>query len=71
MLNWIDNATNEDGFKIERMSTSTFSEIASVGANVTAYNDPGLVPGIYTYRVRAFNLAGFSGYSNTASTTIP
>ena len=73
ILTWIDNATNEDGFKVERhnTATTTFSEIASVGANIIMYTDPGLSPDKYTYRVRASNSGGFSGYSNTASTTIP
>ena len=37
-LAWTDNATNEDGFKIERCKGSTctnFAQIATVGANVT------------------------------------
>jgi len=73
ILNWTDNSTNEDGFKVERhnTATTTFSEIVSVGAGVTTYTDPGLFPDTYTYRVRAFNAGGFSDYSNTASTTIP
>lgn len=73
ILNWIDNASNEDGFKVERhnTATTTFSEIASVGVDVITYTDPSLSADTYTYRVRAFNSGGFSGYSNTASTTIP
>ncbi|MDQ7053074.1 MAG: fibronectin type III domain-containing protein [candidate division KSB1 bacterium] len=40
-------------------------EIAQVGANVTNYSDTGLNPNsTYTYRVRAFNADGNSGYSN-------
>ncbi len=73
LLNWTDNATTEDGFKIERhnTATTTFSEIVSVGVDATTYTDSGLAPDKYTYRVRAFNSGGFSGYSNTTSTTIP
>lgn len=67
ILNWTDNATNEEGFKIERNHT----EIDSVGPDVTTYTDPNLFSGTYAYRVRAFNSGGFSGFSNTASTTIP
>lgn len=72
VLSWTDNATNEDGFKIERHDTviKTFSEIVSFGAGVTTYTDPGLSPGTYIYRVRAFNSGGFSAYSNLATTTI-
>ena len=73
VLNWTDNATNEDGFKIERhnSATTTFSEIVSVGADTATYTDPGLASDTYVYRVRAFNSGGFSGYSSTATTTIP
>lgn len=73
ILNWTDSASNEDGFKVERHSTATttFSEIVSVGANITTYTDSGLSANTYTYRVRAFNSGGFSLYSNTATTSIP
>ncbi|MDQ7053075.1 MAG: fibronectin type III domain-containing protein [candidate division KSB1 bacterium] len=71
-LSWTDNSNNEDGFKIERKDpgSTTFVEIAQVGANVTNYSDTGLNPSsTYTYRVRAFNADGNSGYSNEASAT--
>jgi hypothetical protein len=66
---WMDNSSNEDGFKIERRTgtTQTYTQIAIVGANVTSYNDSGLVDGdTYCYRVLAFNAAGSSPYSNEA-----
>ena len=44
--------------------------IASVAKNVTGWSDTGLSPQTsYTYRVRAFNAAGYSTYSNEASVT--
>jgi hypothetical protein len=64
---WMDNSSNEDGFKIERRTgtTQTFTEIAILGTNVTSYNDSGLVDGeTYCYRVLAFNAAASSPYSN-------
>jgi hypothetical protein len=68
-LTWIDNSTNEDGFKIERSLNSQFgpwSEVASTTVDVTSYNDTGLtVNQTYYYRVRAFNSGGNSGYTNT------
>lgn len=72
-LTWSDNSTNESGFRIERASNgSAFSEIASVGANVVSYVDTGLANATtYSYRVRAYNSAGFSAYSNTATGTTP
>jgi titin len=71
-LSWTDNASNETGFKIERKigSGGTYSEIATVGTNVTTYNDTGLSPTtIYYYRVRATNAIGDSNYSNEANAT--
>jgi len=72
-LNWTDNSTNETGFKIERStisSTSGFSQITTVAAGGTSYNNTGLNSGTtYYYRVRAYNTAGDSGYSNVVSAT--
>jgi PKD repeat protein len=70
-LTWTDNSGNETGFKIERSADgTTFTEIATVGANVTRYQDSGAPKGYY-YRVRAYNSAGTSGYSNTYQITPP
>lgn len=72
VLNWTQSSTNEEGFKVERGTDGiNFTEIATKGINVTSHVDPGLAPGTYYYRVRAFNVIGNSGYTNTASTTIP
>jgi hypothetical protein len=74
-LTWSDNSTNETGFTIERApglapAPSAFVPIANVGANVTTYVDATLADSTaYSYRLCAFNAAGKSGYSNTASGT--
>jgi hypothetical protein len=68
-LRWVDTSTNEDGFLIERKASikGKFTQIAVVGANVSFYADTGLVEGVtYCYRVRAYNAAGASAYSNEA-----
>lgn len=72
-LAWIDNSDDEFGFKIERsLDGSSWSEIATVGANDTSYSDMNLSPNTtYYYQVRAYNSSGSSGYSNVASTTTP
>jgi hypothetical protein len=69
-LTWIDNSSNEDGFQIERSSNgSTWTQIAAIGPNLHNYSSTGLAPNkTYYYRVRAYNVLGASGYSNTAST---
>jgi hypothetical protein len=70
-LAWVDSATSEQGFKIERCSgagCSNFVQIVMVGANVTSYSNTGLSGSTsYSYRVRAYNAGGDSDYSNTAS----
>lgn len=71
-LTWNDNSSNESGFSIERCSGSSsctnFSQIATVGAGVTSYQNTGLsTRTYYRYRVQAFNGSGNSGYSNIAT----
>ena len=71
-LSWTDKSGKEDGYKIERKTGTggTFAQIASVAANTTSYQDTALVKGTtYYYRVRAYNVAGNSSYSNVASAT--
>lgn len=74
-LSWTDNSSNESGFSVERCqgsSCSDFSEIGQTAAGVTTFQNGGLPPGTtFRYRVRAFNGAGASGYSNTASASTP
>jgi len=69
-LNWTDNATNEIGFKIERSNTAAtgFVEIGQTAADIKTFTDKKLQAGTnYFYRVRAFNIAGNSEYSNELS----
>lgn len=70
-LSWTDNANNEFNFRIERKTgAGSFAEVATVNADVTTYSDTGLAAGtLYTYRIRAFNAAGYSSYTNEASAT--
>ena len=68
-LTWQDPNATEDRTEIERMAgTGSFFPLALVGPNVVTYQDNQLIVGtLYTYRVRACNAVGCSGYSNESS----
>ncbi|HEX8523354.1 MAG TPA: NPCBM/NEW2 domain-containing protein [Tepidisphaeraceae bacterium] len=74
-LAWLDNSSNETGFKIERSrdGSGSWAVIATVGSNVTAYQDSNnvLPSTTYYYRVRSANFAGDSAASSVASATTP
>ncbi|RPJ32254.1 MAG: hypothetical protein EHM35_11630, partial [Planctomycetaceae bacterium] len=71
-LAWTDNANNETGFVVERSDNGgAFTVLASVGSDVTTYQDTAVVVGnTYDYRVAAVNANGQSAFSNPASVTI-
>src|SRR5262249_39777316 len=73
-LTWTDNSNNEDGFQIDRSTSSDFAAnlvTSSVGANIRSFSSTGLAAGTtYYYRVRATSASlGNSTNSNTASAT--
>jgi len=68
-LSWTDQAHGGASFSVERRGENEpeFTEIAVVVASTTSYLDASVVDGTtYCYRVRAFNGAGVSSYSNVA-----
>ena len=71
-LLWTDTP-NEDGYRIERSTDGTkFTQIDSVGANITSFANSGLTGNkLYYYRVRAYNVGGSSAYSIIASARTP
>ncbi|NJM15435.1 MAG: hypothetical protein HC896_08720 [Bacteroidales bacterium] len=72
VLTWIDNSTLEDGFHIDRkISGGPFTEVATVGPNVTTYTDgSGLTASTaYEYRVRAYNASGEASSNTDGATT--
>ncbi|MDB6024194.1 MAG: hypothetical protein JWM68_417, partial [Verrucomicrobiales bacterium] len=71
-VTWKDNSSSETGYKVERSTapTSGFGQIGTTGANGTTLTSTGLASGTkYYFRVRAYNGAGNSGYSNVANNT--
>jgi len=72
-LTWTDNSDNETGFKIERKlgTTGTFAEVGQVGVDINTFVNVPPDFQEYCYRVRAFNNAGDSPYSNEACGTEP
>ena len=73
-LTWDDVTSTETGFVIEREipGFEAYQEIATLGPDVTSYNDTGLNPETqYHYQVRAISGAGDSNYSNEATATTP
>ncbi len=70
-LKWLDTSENEQGFKIERSTDGVnFTQIGAASANATGYNDNNLTAGATSaYRVRAYNTAGDSSYTDSAAGT--
>ncbi|MDD4899157.1 MAG: fibronectin type III domain-containing protein, partial [Candidatus Omnitrophica bacterium] len=68
-LNWSDVSNFEDGFKIERKTSSTnFALCGTAQRNATSFSDTGLTANTqYTYRIKAYNAAGESPYSQTVN----
>lgn len=71
-LTWTDNSATEDGFYVERRTGPTFQQVATLGPNVVSFEDVAVLPmTTYVYRVRSYNGAGASGYSNEAMVATP
>lgn len=72
ILEWTDLADNELGFVIERSlaSESNFTVLDTVAFNSTSYVDELNNNGVYTYRVKAFNDGGSSGYAYADETIV-
>src|SRR5262249_47548669 len=73
-LTWVDNSTNESGFKIERKqgTNGTYAQIATLWINTTSYVDTAVTSGsTYCYHVNAYNSAGGSSFSNESCGVVP
>jgi subtilisin family serine protease len=71
-LTWIERATDESGYRIERRTESgSYSLIQTLGANASSFSDSGLTDGTkYFYRVKAFNDLGESPAYQTNETSV-
>ncbi len=73
-LTWIDNATTEQGYRVERSLDGglTWSSVATLPKNTVTYTNVNLsAHTTYTYRVRAYEGIVNGPYSDTAAATTP
>lgn len=67
-ITWVDNSTDETGFRVERSSdASDYEVIGETGANATSFVDDQATPGtIHSYRVASKTDVGYSTFSAVA-----
>tara|TARA_Y100000401_G_C8310615_1_gene219499 strand:+ start:784 stop:1224 length:441 start_codon:yes stop_codon:yes gene_type:complete len=68
-LEWQDNSNNEDGFEVwRRVNEGEWLLIGATSVNISTFVD-GVIPigSVLSYRVRAWNQFGESGYTNIVS----
>ena len=72
-LSWQDKSNNEMKFEVQRqLGNGEFEHLADVSGNSTSYLDSSAGGETnYSYRVRAFNIAGSSSFTNTVNITTP
>ncbi len=66
-IKWTDNSSNESGFQIQRaINNGNFTILRFLESNQTTFVDNDIEENItYSYRIRAFNIVGYSNFSNT------
>ncbi|MBZ0110641.1 MAG: PKD domain-containing protein [Candidatus Scalindua rubra] len=73
-LSWMDNASDEYGFHIERSTNNgvLWDWIATVGKDIKTYSDTNVSPdSTFWYRISAYNGSGQSGYNGPINVTTP
>ncbi len=70
-LTWTDNSSSEAGFKLDRSTDGVaFTQIAILTKNVVSFANTNLPSSTaYWYRIRSYDGANHSAYSNVASAT--
>jgi autotransporter-associated beta strand protein len=64
-LSWLDYTEQEQGYIVERMVNGAWTQIGATGVNINYFAVTGMQPEeTDTFRVKAFNASGESGYSN-------
>ncbi|MFH1016803.1 MAG: hypothetical protein V1798_01315 [Pseudomonadota bacterium] len=74
LLQWADNSSDEDGFKVERCfgaGCTNFIIVFSMESNSTGVWDKPPTGGLVSYRVKAVKGTESSGYSNVATAGWP
>ncbi|MGE4196016.1 MAG: ASPIC/UnbV domain-containing protein [Phycisphaerales bacterium] len=72
-LDWLDNSAGEATFQVDRSPTGigSWTPIHETARGVVTYDDTGLLPGTYFYRVVAKNPYESASASNVAGATSP
>ena len=71
-VSWTNNASNATGVVLERaVGAGTFSVVATLTPTDTSWIDTSVVPGPYSYRVRAISAVGPSAYAGPVTVTVP
>ncbi len=72
-LNWDDNSgEKEDGFTLQRDHRNVWETLPDIGPNLTVYTDTTTMMNTrYRYRIRSYNAAGVSAWSNDIELTTP
>lgn len=72
-LSWADNANNETSYFLQRATNSSFTQnlaVTTLSTDATSYQDISVSPNTtYYYRLRAYNSAGYSTFSNVITRT--
>lgn len=73
VLTWIDQSTEETGFKVQRKTsvTGAWTDLTTTAANAVTYTDSTVTTGTYWYRVLATNANGDSMSSSEVQAVLP
>ena len=71
-VSWVNNATNATSVVLERaVGAGAFSVLATLAPTDTSYVDTAVVPGPYSYQVRAIGAVGPSAYAGPVTVNVP